>query len=184
MDAKTKTEMIEEIPMIEGVSAKVEGNLVEVSGKQGTVKREIATPLIEVKFDNNSVVLRAKKMTKQSKALIKTWAAHIRNMIKGATEGHFYELKICASHFPMNVSVSGKEFIVKNFLGEKVPRKLEIREGVKVVVDGQIVKVEGFDKEIVGQTAADIEQLCRITNRDRRIFQDGIYIINKDGKEI
>ncbi len=57
-----------------------------------------------------------------------------------------------------------------------------IKDGADVKLDESFVTVEGIDIEIVGQTAADIEQLTRITNRDIRIFQDGIYIIEKPGK--
>lgn len=183
-NTKTLTGTEEVIVLKDGVSAKVEGSSIEISGKLGSVKRVVDSPLVYLSVDGNNVKVLSKKLTKKSKALVKTWAAHVKNMIKGVTEGHSYELKICASHFPMNVSVSGKDFIVKNFLGEKVPRKLVLKEGVKVVVDGQAVKVESINKELAGQVAADIEQLCRITNRDRRRFQDGIYIINKDGKQI
>jgi large subunit ribosomal protein L6 len=105
-------------------------------------------------------------------------------MIKGATEGHVYKLKVCSGHFPMNVAVAGKDFVVKNFLGEKKPRQVAIKEGVDVKVEGEIVTVESCDKELAGQTAADIETLTRITNRDLRIFQDGIYITEKDGKPV
>ena len=61
---------------------------------------------------------------------------------------------------------------------------MKIKEGVKVAVEGDKVKVEGTDKELVGQTAANIETLTKIKGRDRRIFQDGIFIINKGGKEL
>ena len=84
----------------------------------------------------------------------------------------------------MTVAVSGDEFTIQNFLGEKVPRKLKIKEGAEVKVEGEEISVEGVDKEIISQTAASIEQLTRISNRDRRIFQDGCYIIMKDNKEI
>jgi len=105
-------------------------------------------------------------------------------MIKGVTEGIIYKLKICSSHFPMNVTVSTKEVSVKNFLGEKIPRIAKIIEGVTVKIDGTDLIVEGIDKEKVAQTAANIEQVCRITDKDRRKFMDGIFITSKDGKLI
>ena len=53
-----------------------------------------------------------------------------------------------------------------------------------VKVEGSEIIIESTNKELAGQAAADIEQLTRITNKDRRIFQDGIYITEKDGKKI
>ena len=84
----------------------------------------------------------------------------------------------------MNVGISNKKFAVKNFLGEKTPRELNIKEEVNIKIEGEIIIVEGIDKEKVSQTAANIEKLTFIKQKDRRIFQDGIYIINKDGKDI
>jgi large subunit ribosomal protein L6 len=84
----------------------------------------------------------------------------------------------------MNVAVQGNQVIIKNFIGEKVPRVLDLLPGVKVSVDGTTVNVEGVDKELASQTAASIEQLTRRPGYDNRIFQDGVYIVNKDGKEV
>ena len=105
-------------------------------------------------------------------------------MIKGVSEGHIYKLKICSGHFPMNTAVNGNKFVVNNFLGEKTPRELDIKEGASVKIEGDIVIVEGIDKELVSQTAASIEILTKVKGKDKRIFQDGIYITEKDGKEI
>jgi len=84
----------------------------------------------------------------------------------------------------MNVSIDKDIFTVKNFLGEKTPRKLRINAAVKVKIDGKDVYVEGINKELTAQTAASIETLTKIKGRDKRIFQDGIYIVSKAGKEI
>ena len=116
--------------------------------------------------------------------MVQTFTAHIKNLVKGVTEGHMYKLKICSGHFPMNVSVTGNEFIVKNFIGEKVPRKVELVKGTTVKVEGSDVIIEGIDREKTGMMAARIEQMTRRPGFDTRIFQDGIYIVEKDGKEI
>mgnify|MGYP001570040019 FL=1 len=84
----------------------------------------------------------------------------------------------------MNVSTDGNKLSVKNFLGEKVPRVLELKEGATVKVESPLIYVISSNKEIAGQVSADIEQLTRRPGFDTRIFQDGIYIINKDGKEL
>ncbi len=126
----------------------------------------------------------SKNATKKQKTMMGTFRAHVRNMISGVLKLHYYKLKICSGHFPMNVAVKGNEFIVKNFLGEKVPRIIKIPESVSVKVDGDIVLIESPSKELAGQCATLIEQMTRITNRDRRIFMDGIWMIDQDGNEI
>jgi len=173
-----------EIEIPEGVSVELKDGTLAIKGEKGEVTREFIDPIIKLSKEDSKIVISAPVATKREKKKANTFAAHIRNMIRGTTDGHKYVLKICSGHFPMNVSVSGNEFIVKNLLGEKYPRKLKIRENVKVSVQGSEVIVESVYKEAAGQTAADIERLTRRPGYDKRIFQDGIYIINKDGKEI
>ena len=76
------------------------------------------------------------------------------------------------------------KLIIKNFLGEKFPRILKLKEGVDVKIEGDKINVQSSSKELAGTTASDIEKITRRPNFDTRIFQDGIYITNKDGKEI
>jgi large subunit ribosomal protein L6 len=132
----------------------------------------------------NKILIKSRKNTKREKKLIGTLKANLKNMFKGSSELHKYSLKVCSGHFPMKVEVKEDTLTISNFIGEKFPRKLKLKEGVNVKVEGDMVNVESVDKSLAGQTAADIEQLTRRTNYDTRIFQDGIYVINKDGKEI
>ena len=137
-----------------------------------------------LKIEGNKIIFNVVKATKREKTLLGSFESHTKNMVQGVQEPFVYKLKICSGHFPMSVNVSGKEFVIKNFLGESVPRKLTLNEEAQVKVDGTEIIVTSTNKEIAGQTAASIETLCRITDRDRRIFQDGCYMIEKAGKAI
>ncbi|OYT25948.1 MAG: 50S ribosomal protein L6 [Candidatus Altiarchaeales archaeon ex4484_96] len=118
------------------------------------------------------------------KSLLGTARGNIQNMFRGATEGIDYKLKILYSHFPMNVKVQGQSVVIENFIGEKHPRKSKILDNVNVEIKQQDITVSGIDKEKVAQTAANMEQATKISNLDPRVFQDGIYIVEKDGKPI
>ena len=104
------------------------------------------------------IIVTAAKINQNNKKQLKTNAAHIKNMIRGAVEGHTYTLKICSGHFPMNVAVKNNELEVKNFLGEKVPRVVKLKEGATVKVEGDKIVVESPSKEKAGQVSADIEK--------------------------
>ena len=173
----------EEIQLMDGVNVEISNSVVKVEGSQGKLEKRFAFPNIELKKQDKKIQLVSKNASKREKRMINTFKAHIKNMIKGTLEGFEYKLKICSSHFPMNVTVDKNYVTIKNFLGEKVPRKAQIMPGVKVLVQGDLIQVSGLDKDMVGQTAATIEQTTRVTNRDRRIFQDGCYIVEKPGDE-
>tara|TARA_Y100000310_G_C20681443_1_gene816181 strand:- start:1280 stop:1855 length:576 start_codon:yes stop_codon:yes gene_type:complete len=179
-----KEDIRKEIVPEEGVQIELSESVLKVKGPKSEVERKFVHPKIKLTIEGGKVVLLALKATKREKTIIGSFEAHIKNMVKGVIEPHIYKLKICSGHFPMNVSVSGQDLIIKNFLGESVPRKITFKEGVSVKVNGTEIDVISADKELAGQTAAKIETLCRITNRDRRIFQDGCYITLKAGKEI
>jgi large subunit ribosomal protein L6 len=173
--------MVQEVEVPDGVTVSAENNLVTTKGKKGEVTRNLPSKKITINVNEGKIVLEAKNATKREKTMMGSYKAHIGNMLRGCEDGHSYSLKIASVHFPMNVSVANNQLVVKNFLGEKVPRVLDLISGVTVKVEGDIVMVEGVMLEDVSQTAASIEQLTRITNRDNRIFQDGIYITDKDG---
>ena len=176
--------LTENIEILEGVQVDATGMTIKVKGTKGEIERTFMFPKIKSKVDGNKLVLTVLNATKREKMQMGTFKAHVINMIKGVVEGHKYKLKICSGHFPMNVSINGDIFTIKNVLGEKIPRTVKIKEGATVKIEGTEVTVESVDIENAGQVAADIEQLTRITNRDIRIFQDGIYIVFKSGKEL
>lgn len=182
---KMKADMIEEIVELpEGIKFSYENGMARVESQKGSVEKRLLNPKVNIVLDGNKVRIFAKKATKNEKKIIGSFRSHIFNMIKGVQDGFVYKLKICSGHFPMSVSVKEGDFIVKNFIGERVPRVLKLKKGVDVKVEGDIVVVSSINKELAGQTSASIEQLTRRPGYDKRIFQDGIYIIEKAGKEI
>ena len=155
----------------------MKGNKIKLSKGAESTEKKLSYP---VKIEDKKIIIRCEKPSKKAKKLINTTAAHIRNMISGLQKKYVYKMQIASVHFPITVNVSGKEFIIKNFLGETKDRKAKILEGVDVKVEGDMIKIESIDKEKAGQTAANIETCTKIKARDRRIFQDGIYITEKE----
>lgn len=179
-----KKEIFNEIEIPEEVEINIEENLVIIKGKEGEVERRFNIGKIILEKKDNKIVLGYKKSTKKEKKMINTITAHIKNMIKGIQKKFEYKLKIASSHFPISVEMKKNEAIIKNFIGEKIPRKVKIIENVEVKIDKDIITVTSNNKELAGQTAANFEKATRIRMKDRRIFQDGIYITNKAGKKI
>ncbi len=175
------------IPIPEGVNLSIRGRLVKVEGPKGAIERELWQPglriQIEKRDNGDEVVIKGDLGRKKRSAIAGTYASHLRNMITGVESGFFYRLKVVHAHFPMQIAVAkdGNSVSVSNFLGEKKARIAKIEEGVKVEIKGkggQIV-VSGIDKELVGQTAANLEQTTRIKGYDPKVFQDGIYLVEK-----
>mgnify|MGYP000893699907 FL=1 len=169
------------IPLPEGVSASIEGEVVTISKEGESLSREFRHHKVEIRSVEGGLEVFVNLPRRSDKALAGTWAAHLRNMARGVDEGFEYRLKAVFSHFPMSLKVDGKQFTITNLFGEKVPRvaKLPWNE-VEVRVENKTdVVVKGADREKVGQTAANIEGACKIKKRDRRVFQDGVYIVSK-----
>jgi large subunit ribosomal protein L6 len=177
MPITNKIERKIELP--DGVTAKLEGNMLMITGKKHKLAREFFNPRISISTEKKAIILSTDLPTKREKALIGTWRSHIANMVKGVTDGFQAKMKIVYSHFPMKAVVKGEIFIIDNFLGEKHPRSAVILGETKVEVKGDTVILTGPNKEHVGQTAANIEQETMIRGYDPRVFQDGIYIVEK-----
>ena len=161
------------------VSAEVSNLDLTVEGPNGSVTRTLWYPSVTVSVENDEIVITTDEDDAKTNATVGTFESHVSNMLHGVTEGWEYEMEVYYAHFPMQVDVEGDEVVIENFLGERSERRTPLRGDTEVQVDGEVVTLNGPSKEDVGQTAADIEQLTRVTDKDNRVFQDGVYITQK-----
>lgn len=154
--------------------------------KKGSLESNIHFSGFAVRIDGNQLIISSPKSTKNERRSMNTFKAHLQNIFQGFDKRYTYKLQICAVHFPMTVTFDKTKhvLVVKNFLGERVPRTAGILPGVDVKVEKEVIVLESHNKEAVGQSAANIESATRITKRDRRVFQDGIWITEKAGEAI
>lgn len=169
----------EEVMVPDGVEVKLSGRTIEVRGPKGKLERTIDIPGVNLKQEGRSILIEAEFPRRRQHAAVGTIKSHLLNMIKGVTEGFAYKLRISYVHFPITVKVEGKQVLIHNFLGERSPRVAKVVGDVDVKVKDDEIIVEGLNKEEVGQTAFNIEQATYIKRRDPRIFQDGIYIVER-----
>lgn len=172
-----KIEDIIELP--ENVNASAKGSVITFKGPKGEVTKDFFAENLTVSVGSGNITISAPNNTKRERKIAGSFKAHIKNIIKGVVDGHHLKMKILSGHFPMTVSVSGREFSVKNFFGEKTARTFTLPEDVDVKVKGDEIYIESCDKELVGIAMGSIEKLTRRTNFDRRIFQDGIVPVTE-----
>ena len=179
-----KTDIIEIVKIPEKVQIVIDGNIVKIKGPKGETQKTIGHPKVSMKKEGNDVKLEMKNPTSYERAIVYALKSHLNNLIHGSINGYVYTLKVCSGHFPMTAKVEGEKLVVSNFLGEKIPRRANVLKGVSVKVQGDQISVEGINLGDVSQTAANIEIATRILNRDRRRFQEGIFITSKAGAPI
>ena len=179
----TRIDLHEEIEIPKEINASIEDHELIMEKGNDELKRKLNL-LMDIKIEGNKLNLTAKKASKREKKMFGTMKAHINNMVKGLIEKFKYKLQAVSVHFPMTVSVDKEknELIIKNFLGEKTDRIVKLVPGVDVKVDKDIIEIESIDIEKAGQCAANIEKGAKVKNKDRRIYQDGIYITEKPGR--
>jgi len=172
-----------EVELKSGISAKIDGKEIIIEKSNQRIIRKV-NPIINVVIENNKIILKTKKSGRAEKRMIGSLAAHLKNAVMGLEEPFKYKLQVSNVHFPMTLShdKNSNEIIVKNFLGEKKDRKIKIMDNVNVKLNKDTIELDSFDIENAGQTAANIEKGTKVRFRDRRIFQDGIFITEKPGR--
>lgn len=173
--------MEKELVIPDNVTIEIDNKHVKISGPKGSLEKEFKYFFdIKISKKENKIIVTSTSDRRKVKAMVGTIIAHTRNMIRGVTEGYTYKMRVVYSHFPVTVKVEGDKVMIHNFLGETVPRVAKIVGDTKVEVKGQDIVLTGPSKDGVGQTSGNIEQACKISKYDRRVFQDGIYIVEKE----
>lgn len=172
----------EDVQIPKGVDFKLSGKVATAKGKMGIVVKDFAhAKKVDIKIENQKVIVSAEYPRKQTIGLLGTVKNTIQNMFLGVTEGYTYKMKIIYSHFPITVEVKkgSNQIIIKNFIGERAPRMTKSVGTSKVEATKEEVIITGPDKEHVGQTCANIQKRCKIKEKDLRVFQDGIFVYEK-----
>jgi large subunit ribosomal protein L6 len=167
-----------EIP--ENVQLALEGRKITVQGPKGKIVKDFTHTKLNMVKEGNTLKLSIENPRRIEAALIGTISAHVKNMIKGVSQGWIYKMKIVFVHFPTAVKVVGKEVYIENFVGERKARVAAILGDAKVTIKQDDVIVEGIDIDEVSQTAANIQTRTKIRNKDLRKFLDGIYVYSKE----
>jgi large subunit ribosomal protein L6 len=173
-------EISRSIPIPDGIVISVDGRKVTVRGEKATLTRDFSHANLSIETDGKDVRVWALWPRKKEASLVGTIESHIKNMITGVTKGFTYKMKIVFSHFPITVKVDGRSLMVENFTGERRARKAKIIGDVKVKIETEDIIVQGAVLEDVSQTAANIEQMTRVTNKDPRVFLDGIFVYERN----
>jgi large subunit ribosomal protein L9e len=115
------------------VTVEVKARVVKVTGSRGTIEREFKHMNIDMQHSKETRSIKVDMWfgNRKQLACIRTICSHIENMITGVRIGFLYKMKFVYSHFPINVTVAGDTVEIRNFMGEKLVRKVKIPQGVK-----------------------------------------------------
>ncbi|KAF8090285.1 hypothetical protein N665_0480s0007 [Sinapis alba] len=174
----------------EGVAIKVHAKVIEVEGPRGKLTRDFKHLNLDFQLIKDAVTgKRQLKIdswfgSRKASASIRTALSHVNNLIAGVTQGFLYKMRFVYAHFPINASISGnnKSIEIRNFLGEKKVRKVDMLDGVTIVRSEKVkdeITLEGNDIELVSRSCALINQKCHVKKKDIRKFLDGIYVSEK-----
>lgn len=163
-----------------GVTVEVaDGNEVTVKGPKGTLTRTFST-MMDIQVADGVVTVKRPNDAKHTKQLHGTTRALLNNMVVGVSEGYAKELELVGIGF--RVAVKGNKLTMQ--VGYSHASELDIPEGITVTCGSATdVKVEGIDKQLVGEFAADIRAVRKPEPyKGKGIRYKGEHIRRKEGK--
>ncbi len=163
----------------QGVEVKINGNLVSVKGPKGELTREVVRE-IKVEQKDNSLILEPAKQTKKTPALWGLYRMLLNNMVEGVTKG--FEKKLEIEGIGYKAALQGKDLVLN--LGYSHTIQFKAVPGIDFKVEKNVITVTGIDKELVGQTAANIRELRKPEPyKGKGIRYQGEVIKRKAGKK-
>ncbi|KAF7559687.1 hypothetical protein G7046_g4464 [Stylonectria norvegica] len=171
------------------VKIAIKSRIVTVEGPRGKLVKDLSHLAVNFALPKkNQVSIEIHHGNRKNVATLRTVRTLINNQIIGVTKGFKYKMRYVYAHFPINVNVEKNsetdlfEVEIRNFIGEKIVRRVVMQEGVDVEPSknqkDELV-LWGNSLENVSQSAADIQQICRVRNKDIRKFLDGLYVSEK-----
>jgi len=143
------------VPLPKGVTASIDGRTVTVKGPKGEISRTVH-PELTVSLDKEAVAVQRPSDEPRHKALHGLTRTLVANMVEGVTKGFSKSLEIQGVGYKAEIKPFGVQLVV----GYSHPVPYHAPKGIKITVDNNTqVKVEGVDKELVGQVAAELRSV-------------------------
>ncbi|MEZ4200241.1 MAG: 50S ribosomal protein L6 [Candidatus Paceibacterota bacterium] len=162
-----------------GVEVTYTDGSLTVKGPKGTLVRDMKAD-VTVTVADGAITLVPAKETKEAQALWGTYASHVTNMIHGVTEGYEKILEIEGVGY--RAEIKGTSIVLN--VGFSHPVELPFPEGITAEVEKNVIKINGIDKEAVGQYAANVRKVKKPEPyKGKGIRYQGEYIIRKQGKK-
>lgn len=163
-----------------GVSASVQSNTVEIKGPKGSLKKILDKAAI-VTLEGNAIILKPADESRFAKAMYGTARSIIAGMVEGVTRGYSKDVEIQGVGF--RAVLNGK--ILNLFLGYSHDINYSIPDQIKItILDNTKIKIEGCDKQVVGQVAADIKAYCPVEPyKGKGVRIIGEFLRRKEGKK-
>ena len=140
------------VPLPKGVTAAVQGRALTVKGPKGELSRTFH-PDMTLAVEADTIVVKRPSDESRHKALHGLSRTLVANMVEGVTKGFQKALEIQG----VGYKAEPKPFGVQLVVGYSHPVPYHAPKGIKITVDNNVlVKVEGMDKELVGQVAAEL----------------------------
>ena len=168
------------------MTIKIRSRNVTVSGPRGTLSKDLGHLAVSFRvLSPHELAIEMHHANRKGAATLRTARSLIHNLVVGVTRGFRYKMRYVYAHFPINVNVEKNketglfDVEIRNFIGEKIVRRVAMRPGVEVRVSKAVkdqLELEGNSLEAVSQCAADLQQKCRVRNKDIRKFLDGLYV--------
>ncbi len=168
------------IPVPSGVDVTVAGGRITVKGPKGSLEREVPSP-ITVRADDGQLLVERPDDERLHRSLHGLVRSLVANMVTGVTAGYTKELEIVGVGYR---ATAGGPRRLDLALGFSHPVSVDAPEGITFAVPVPTrVVVEGIDKQLVGQVAADIRQLRKPEPyKGKGVRYAGERIIRKSGK--
>jgi large subunit ribosomal protein L6 len=143
------------VPLPQGVSATIAGQTITVKGPKGEISRTVHPDLTLVQ-ENGTVAVQRPSDEPRHRALHGLTRTLVANMVEGVTKGFSKALEIQGVGYKAEVKPFGVQLVV----GYSHPVPYHAPKGIKISVEGNTqVKIEGVDKELVGQVAAELRSV-------------------------
>jgi len=168
------------VPIPAGVTVAIANNVLSAKGKLG----ELSLPIVEfvtAKVEDGKVVIAPQGTERQSRTMWGTTRSLVAGMVKGVSVGYVKSMEINGTGY--KAAVQGKDLVLN--LGYSHEIRYPIPEGIKITCEKPTaIKVEGIDKQRVGQVAAEIRGFRGPEPyKGKGVKYEGEAIRRKEGKK-